>query len=491
MPLVACRSRRRDDPGRLRGLRSSRGGAGRATRFSSAPGATAFRRRPAGLRCWRCSRRCATAATSCSSTRAAPAARAAWAIGSTPTARAPPRAISTRCGASSAPATSSCTAPATVRASRWPTRPATPTGCARSCWMAGRALRSSPATAAPRRARSPRRSPRTSPPSRGWPSSCAPARCTRAAGSTTTCWRASSRARTRSTLGELPAAVIAALTGDAAPLARLVARAETPAGRQAAQARASNCHDDAPPAAAAQVDGGPFTGATWLRALGLAACKGWLPPAAPDPVLPAGATPAGAPALVLGGRARRRGADSDAAQGRRPAAPGTYVRVRGAGALPALSEPGGCAARSRARVPARRAGKISAGCASRACVPHGVSAFPARLATAPAALRDAGAHGRDRSTLADRRAATVAALGVADALAGAEAGGAPTPVTGLRGGSARVTRRGTRPHAHAARPALRARRGARRSRHARQQDGQRLRRGHAARGRRLVARRSC
>ena len=52
-----------------------------------------------------------------------------------------------------------------------------------------------------------------------------------------------------------------------------------------------------------------------------------------------------------------------------------------------------------------------------------MTAFPATLAAAPAALRDAKAHGRDRSTLADRRAATAAALGVADVLADAEAAG--------------------------------------------------------------------
>jgi hypothetical protein len=71
-----------------------------------------------------------------------------------------------------------------------------------------------------------------------------------------------------------------------------------------------------------------------------------------------------------------------------------------------------------------------------------VRAFPPTLAATPAALHDATAHGRDRSTLTDRRAATSAALGVADALATAEAPGAPTRAAGLRGGSALVTRRG-------------------------------------------------
>ena len=121
---------------------------------------------------------------------------------------------------------------------------------------------------------------------------------------------------------------------------------------------------------------------------------------------------------------------------------GTYVRVRGAGALPALSNPSGCAA-TLARAFLEKRGKINPSCASRQARAQGVSSFPLTLAAAPAALRDAKAHGRDRSTLADRRAATVATLGVADALAGAEAGGDSTSVKGLRGGSAVVTRRGT------------------------------------------------
>jgi hypothetical protein len=63
------------------------------------------------------------------------------------------------------------------------------------------------------------------------------------------------------------------------------------------------------------------------------------------------------------------------------------------------------------------------------------------VAAARAALRDATAHGRDHSTLADRHAATAAALGVADAIAGASAPDAPARVAGLRGGSAAVRRR--------------------------------------------------
>jgi pimeloyl-ACP methyl ester carboxylesterase len=243
-------------------------------------------------------------------------------------------------------------------------------------------------------------------------------------------------------LGELPAAARAALAGDPVPLARLVAAAAAPASRQANQAQAADCHDDAPAAPSAQVDGGPFTGATWRRALALAACTGWPQPAVPDPVLPAGAALTGEPALVLAGElaVAAPSATLRKVAGLLPA--GAYVRVRGAGALPALSDPDGCAA-ALARAFLRTRGKVNPACARRAARPQGVRAFPARLGSAAAALRDAGARGRDRSTLADRRAATVAALAVADALASAEAAGASATVKGLRGGSASVTRRAT------------------------------------------------
>ncbi|HET6174884.1 MAG TPA: alpha/beta hydrolase [Gaiellales bacterium] len=244
------------------------------------------------------------------------------------------------------------------------------------------------------------------------------------------------------TLGELPAASTAALHGDPMPLARLAVASASAAGRQAAQAQASSCHDDAAPAPAAQVDGGPFTGATWRRALGLAGCLGWPKPAVPDPVLPPDVALSGAPALVLAGELDVR---APAATLRKVAAllpKGTYVRARSAGALPALGDSGGCAA-TIARAFLQTRGRVRAGCASRRSQPLGVGAFPLTLAASPAALRDATAHGRDHSTLADRRAATAAALGVTDMLAAATAPGAPARVTGLRGGSASVIRSGT------------------------------------------------
>jgi pimeloyl-ACP methyl ester carboxylesterase len=241
------------------------------------------------------------------------------------------------------------------------------------------------------------------------------------------------------TLGQLPAAATAALHGDPAPLARL-ARAAAPApSRQAAQAQASSCHDDAAPAAVAQVDGGPFSAATWRRALGLAACPP--KPTGADPVLPADAALTSAPALVLAGELDVRAPTATLRKVAALLPAGTFVRVRGAGALPALSDPGGCAA-SIARTFLLARGRARGACATHRAEALGVRAFPPTLAATPAALHDATAHGRDRSTLTDRRAATSAALGVADALATAEAPGAPTRAAGLRGGSALVTRRG-------------------------------------------------
>ena len=176
------------------------------------------------------------------------------------------------------------------------------------------------------------------------------------------------------TLGQLPAAATAALHGDPAPLARL-ARAAAPApSRQAAQAQASSCHDDAAPAAAAQVDGGPFSAATWRRALGLAACPPQ--PTAADPVLPADAALTSAPALVLAGELDVRAPTATLRKVAALLPAGTFARVRGAGALPALSDPGGCAAstartflRTRGRARARRVRDSTSRGARRACVP--------------------------------------------------------------------------------------------------------------------------
>ena len=173
------------------------GEGSRATPSWSPPGATACRRRPTGSRCWRCSSRCANAATSCSSTPAVPGSRDASASGATPTGPAPPRAIWMRCATSSVRVTSSSTPQVTERASHSRTRLATAIACARSCWTAARARRSSPATAAPRRTGSARPSAPASPSSPDWRHGCARAPCACTGGSTTTCSRVPSCARMR------------------------------------------------------------------------------------------------------------------------------------------------------------------------------------------------------------------------------------------------------------------------------------------------------
>ena len=234
-------------------------------------------------------------------------------------------------------------------------------------------------------------------------------------------------------IAQLPAAATAALHGDAVPLARLVAAATPPAAREAAQARPPPATTTFRPPRPPQVDGGPFTGATWLRALGLAACKNWPAPAAPEPVVPAGA------ALAVRARARarrrtRRRSSDDGRCARSPACcrpAGSCACAAPAHCLRSAIRPDAPATLARAFLQTR--GHVEPGLREPSCTAPGRCA-PSRSGWQPPrrpARRDA--HGRDRSTLSDRHAATAAALGVADALAGASAPGAPD----ARAGSAR------------------------------------------------------
>ena len=291
------------------------------------------------------------------------------------------------------------------------------------------------------------------------------------------------------TLGELPGAATAALHGDPVPLARLAAASAPGTARQAAQAQASDCHDNAAPAPSAQIDGGPFTGATWRRALGLAACMGWPQPA----VARSGAAGRRRARRRARARARRRArrarADRNPAQGRRRSCPrATFVRVRGAGALPALGDPGGCAAtiaraflQTRGRV--RPALREPAGSGSRSL---GVPAQPGSRAAGAARRHGARPRPLDARRPARRhrgRTRRGRRAGRRGGARRARARGGPARRLGARArAAARSVTLTLRGHA------LRARRGARRSRHARQRDRQRVRIGHAARGRRLAAR---
>ena len=265
----------------------------------------------------------------------------------TPTARARRPATSTPCARARRRPHRALRAPATARASRSPTPRATATACARSCSTAGpratlfagdgraearglaKALGSGEAD---RRAAG--RAPAHAPAAR------------RTAGSTTTCSRARRvRRRTRARSPSCRPRRPPRSQGDGVPLARTRRpRPRRRPARQAAQARASNCHDDAPPVAERRRS-------TAGRSPARPGCARWASPRAragrsprrPIPCCRPGAALGGAPALVLAGEL---GVDAPSATLRKVAGllpSGTYVRVRGAGALPALSDPDGCA----------------------------------------------------------------------------------------------------------------------------------------------------
>ena len=300
----------------------------------------------------------------------------------------------------------------------------------------------SAATAATRRTRWRVRSGGARPSSRSSPRVCARTRCTPTAGSTTTCSRASPPSGDAQTLARAaraprppPCAAMRCRSRDSWP------RTAPGASRQAAQARASSCHDDAAPArqragrrrAVQRRDLAARPRARRLQGLAAAArcptrcCR----PAPRWPARPRSCSRASSTCAPRPRRCARSRRSCPRARSCACAAPAPCPRSATRPAAPA----------TLARAFLQTRGRVSPACASRRTQALGVRAFPATLAAAPAALHDATAHGRDRSTLADRRAATAAALGVADALAGAEAPGAPARVPGLRGGSALVTRR--------------------------------------------------
>ena len=330
-----------------------KGAQGRATRSSSAPGATASRPRPTARRVLALleplrERRAIVLVDARGTGRSGRVGDRQRRLRR----RRGGRRSRRRARASSASGTSSSTPPATAPASRSPTPRATATGCARWCSTAGRARRCSPATAAPRRAGSPR------------PSARARRLVARLAARLRTrplrvggridddalarAARGRTRARSPSCRPQPPPRSRAT----ACRSRGIVARSAAPAQRQAAQARASNCHDDAPPVASAR------GGRRAVHRRDLAA--------RPGPRRLQGLAAAGDPRSgAAGGRdARRRARARPRGRARRRARrarrcarsagllpSGTYVRVRGAAALPALNDPGGCAGDARARVP--------------------------------------------------------------------------------------------------------------------------------------------
>ena len=347
------RPRRRDGPGRIRALRASHGARSRATPSSSAPGATACRPRPAAPRCWRCSSRCATR-RDIVLVDARGTGRSGRVGERTDAYGAGAAAGRSRCGArpSSASATSSSTPPATARASRSPTPRATATGCARWCSTAARARRSSPATAAPRRTGSARRSARARPRRRAAGGAAAHAPAARARPDRRRRARARDRAR-----GRALARRAARRRDRRARGRRRAARAPRRPHRGAAAAPGgAGAGEQLPRRRAAARRAPRWTAGRSPARPGCA--RSASPPARAGRSrrrrirsLPAGAALSGAPALVLAGEL---GVGAPTATLRKIAGllpSGTYVRVRGAAALPALNDPSGCAGDARARVP--------------------------------------------------------------------------------------------------------------------------------------------
>ncbi len=271
--------------------------------------------------------------------------------------------------------------------------------------------------------------------SSAWPRGCASTRCTRTGGSTTTCSPAWSLAAT-------PGRWRSCRPPPRQPCTATPCRSRGSSRLRRPRRRARPLRRRPPPATTTlrpprppTVDGGPFTGATWLRALGLAACKSWPAPAAPDPVLPAGAALTAAPALVLGGELDVGAADGDAAQGRRPAAV-RQVRARARRRRAACAERSGrVCGDARARLPAdaraREPGLREPSCAAaRSCAPSRSGWQPPRP---PCATRTRTAATARRSPTGARPPPRRSASPTRSRAP--RRAGAPTRVTGLRGGS--------------------------------------------------------
>ena len=186
-----------------------------------------------------------------------------------------------------------------------------------------RAARGAPRRRRPRRGARARQGARAGEPHRrdAWRRACARGRCASTAASTTTSLARAPCARDARSLAELPAAATAALKGDrrAARAARRAMPRRRPAGRPRRRARATATTTPRPRRAPA-VDGGPFTAATWLRALGPRGVQGLAAAGdagsrrcRPDAAL------SGAPALVLAGELGVAAPTRHAAQGRRAA----------------------------------------------------------------------------------------------------------------------------------------------------------------------------
>ena len=236
---------------------------------------------------------------------------------------------------------------------------------------------------------------------------------------------------------DLLAAIRAFEDGDRAPMLRLVAENEL--DPQASPVRsfsealylAVTCHDypqmwdpAAPLATRRQqlaaaraslpaVSFAPFTGTEWtsLPYEGATACLRWPGPLRPEPPVPPQAPYPPVPTLVLNGDLDNITTSAQAAVVASRFPNSTFVELHNSVHVTALGDRDGCAAPLVRRF-IRTLSAGDTGCARRIAEVRVVDRFPRRSAGAAPASPRAG----DRSMLADRRVAAVAAATVADAI---------------------------------------------------------------------------
>ena len=255
---------------------------------------------------------------------------------------------------------------------------------------------------------------------------------------------------------ELPAAVLAAESGDTAPILRLGAETvtvdaggEDPPSFSESLYLAVTCHDypqlwdpdtaikDRPKEVESRLadypDGAftPFTGKAWTGTdyEGWLACLRWPSPVRDDPSDPPGADYPDVPTLVLNGDLDTITTSAQAAVVADRFPESTFVEVQNSIHVTALYDKDACASRIYVRfLKTLEPGDTS--CASRIPEPHLVRQFPTRAQDVVPADSAQG----DASTRADRQLAAAAASTVADVLARWWVNYDGTSV-GLRGGT--------------------------------------------------------
>ena len=157
----------------------------------------------------------------------------------------------------------------------------------------------------------------------------------------------------------------------------------------------------------------PFTATDWtsLPYEGAAACLRWPGPRRAEPPVPPEAPYPSVPTLVLNGDLDNITASSQAAVVAQRFPASTFVEVQNSVHVTALGDRDGCASVIARRF-IRTLGAGDTSCAGRIAEVRVVDRFPRRSAQAVPAVAMAG----DRTTVADRRVAAVAAATVADAI---------------------------------------------------------------------------